>query len=166
MKNNKYTFFTFIFLFLSAFQIGFSQNAPGGNVTNANSFISALGGKAYSSYQAGVYTIYVTENIQLAAPINIINGFFKLMPADTTCKIEPANSISRLISIQTGANLTIQGKTGTEYNAYLKLEGKVSESAKCQNNILFNLGTLILQLLVWLLIGTMVSLNRLLSILL
>lgn len=144
MKNNKYTFFTFIFLFLSAFQIGFSQNAPGGNVTNANSFISALGGKAYSSYQAGVYTIYVTENIQLAAPINIINGFFKLMPADTTCKIEPANSISRLISIQTGANLTIQGKTGTEYNAYLKLEGKVSESAKCQNNILFNLGTLIM----------------------
>ena len=144
MKNNKYTFFTIIFLILSAFQLGFSQNAPGGNVTNANSFITALGGKAYSTYQAGVYTIYVTENIQLAAPINIINGFYKLTPADTTCKIEPATSISRLISIQTGANLTIQGKTGAEYNAYLKLEGKVNETAKCLNNIVYNFGTLIM----------------------
>lgn len=144
MKNNKYTFFTFIFLILSVIQSGFSQNAPGGNVTNANSFITALGGKAYSTYQAGVYTIYVTENIQLAAPINIINGFFKLTPADTTCKIEPANTLSRLISIQTGANLTIQGKMGVSEIAYLKLEGKVNEIAKCQNNILYNLGTLIM----------------------
>ena len=144
MKNNKYAFFTVIFLFLSAFQLGFSQNAPGGNVTNANSFITALGGKAYSTYQAGVYTIYVTENIQLAAPINIINGFFKLTPADTSCKIEPATTMPRLISIQTGANLTLQGKAGTEFNSYLKLEGKVSETAKCQNNILYNLGTLIM----------------------
>lgn len=145
MKNTRYTLLFFLFISLTFCQIGYSQNAPGGNVSNVNSFITALGGHAYSTYQAGVHTVYVTSDIQLAAPITIINGIYKLVPADTSCVFTPANSMNRLISVQTGANLTIQGVQGeTENeNALLIFKGSISDQIKCNQNIFYNLGTLI-----------------------
>jgi len=145
MKNTRYTLLFFLFISLTFCQIGYSQNSPGGNVSNVNSFITALGGHAYSTYQAGVHTVYVTSDIQLAAPITIINGIYKLVPADTSCVFTPANSMNRLISVQTGANLTIQGVQGeTENeNALLIFKGSISDQIKCNQNIFYNLGTLI-----------------------
>jgi hypothetical protein len=145
MKNIKYTLLLFLFLSLTFCKLGYSQNAPGGNVSNATSFINALGGHAYSTYQAGVHTVYVTGNIQLAAPITIINGIYKLIPADTSCVFTPANAMNRMISIQTGANLTIQGVQGESENenAYLIFRGSVNDQIKCNQNIFNNSGTLI-----------------------
>jgi hypothetical protein len=145
MKNIKYISLFVVLLLLNLSYGVSAQNAPGGNVSNATSFITALGGNAYSTYQAGVHTIYLTKDIHINAPINITNGFFKLVPADTTCRIMPATTLLRLVAVQTGANLTIQGKEGSSEseNAYLKFEGKISETEKCLNNIFYNAGTLI-----------------------
>lgn len=144
MKNNKYARFVLLLFLISVIQSGFSQNAPGGNVTNATSFITALGGNAYSTYQAGVHTVYVTNDVHLSAPIHIINGFYKLIPADSTCTIRPASVMNRLFTVQTGANLTIQGKEGNTEPAFLIFEGTVSEDAKCLNHVFYNSGTLIM----------------------
>lgn len=144
MKNTRYTLLFFLLFALTFCKIGYSQNAPGGNVSNATSFINALGGHAYSTYQAGVHTVYVTSDIQLAAPITITNGFFKLIPADTTCIFTPANAMNRLITVQTGANLTIQGVQGDSENQYLIFNGSVTDQIKCNQNIFYNSGTLIL----------------------
>jgi hypothetical protein len=145
MKNTKYTLLFFLLITLTFCKLGYSQNAPGGNVSNATSFINALGGHAFSTYQAGVHTVYVTKHIQLAAPITITNGFFKLIPADTTCILSPAIAMNRLITVQTGANLTIQGVQGESENenAYLIFKGTLSEQVKCNQNIFYNTGTLI-----------------------
>ncbi|MBP1672733.1 MAG: domain containing protein [Bacteroidetes bacterium] len=146
MKNIKYTFLSIVFLLFFIHQNGNAQNAPGGNVSSAGSFVTALGGNAYTSYQAGVQIIHVTKDIKLNAPINIIYGIYKLVPADSTCEIAPATSINRLFSIQTNANLTLQGFDGETPNEtkQLKFEGKINDSEKCLQNIFQNSGTLII----------------------
>ncbi|HQQ21644.1 MAG TPA: hypothetical protein PK471_07015, partial [Bacteroidales bacterium] len=73
MKKIKWGLYILFFLSLFHSKSLFSQNAPGGIVTNGNTFITAIGGAdfGYSIYQGGVYSIYITQDVFLSSPIVI-----------------------------------------------------------------------------------------------
>lgn len=112
MKKIKWGLFILFFLSLFHSKSLFSQNAPGGTVTNGNTFITAIGGAdfGYSIYQGGVYSIYITQDVFLSSPIVVQSGFFKLIPDSNTRIIAPAGSISHLIEVKVGTGLILQGR--------------------------------------------------------
>ena len=143
MKKIKWGLFILFLLSLFHSKSLFSQNAPGGIVTNGNTFITAIGGAdfGYSIYQGGVYSIYITQDVFLSSPIVIQSGFFKLIPDTQARIVAPANTISHLIETKVGTGLIIQGRVSGTDTLTLTISG-THDQYQTSNHLIKNQGSL------------------------
>lgn len=143
MKKIKWGLYILLFLSLFHSKSLFSQNAPGGIVTNGNTFITAIGGAdfGYSIYQGGVYSIYITQDVFLSSPIVIQSGFFKLIPDSAASIVAPADSLTHLIETKVGTGLILQGRVIGTDTLTLTISG-THDQYQTSDHLIKNLGSL------------------------
>lgn len=123
----------------------YAQNSPGGNVTDALSFIEALGGAAYaeSTENQETMTIRITENIILDNPVVIQSGNYELIPDEENRTVSGNTGMDHLFMVLENASLTM-GNPDIDLSSLI-VDGGNQNGITGGSCLIHNLGALIIR---------------------